>query len=49
VVGACDSILAELRASHRHPKPAGDVTPREFFRRVGADEWDELGRAARKS
>jgi 2-methylisocitrate lyase-like PEP mutase family enzyme len=44
VVGACDQMLAELKEKRRHPTPGADVPPREFFRRMGADEWDLLTR-----
>jgi 2-methylisocitrate lyase-like PEP mutase family enzyme len=42
VIGICDAMLAELKATNRHPVLASDITVREGFRRVGADEWDEL-------
>jgi 2-methylisocitrate lyase-like PEP mutase family enzyme len=44
VVGACDQILDQLRRKRRHPMPVADVAPKEFFRRMGADEWDLLTR-----
>ena len=34
--------LAELKASRRHPPPIKEMSVREMFRRVGADEWDAL-------
>lgn len=40
VVGICDRALAELKATHRHPPPVKEMTVREMFERVGADEWD---------
>jgi 2-methylisocitrate lyase-like PEP mutase family enzyme len=40
VVGACDAVLAELKAKGRHPTPASDITPQQGFRLAGADEWD---------
>jgi hypothetical protein len=40
VVGICEQKLAELKALYRHPKPPNEMTVREVFRRVGADEWD---------
>src|SRR5262245_16926510 len=40
VVGACDAVLAELKAQGRHPTPASDITPQQGFRLAGADEWD---------
>jgi 2-methylisocitrate lyase-like PEP mutase family enzyme len=42
VVGICDQMLAELKASHRHPLPVEEITVPEMFRRFGADEWDAL-------
>ena len=42
VIGACDDVLAELKATHVHPVPRQDMTVREAFNRVGADEWDAL-------
>ena len=40
VVGICEQKLAELKTLHRHPEPPNEMTVREVFRRVGADEWD---------
>jgi 2-methylisocitrate lyase-like PEP mutase family enzyme len=42
VVGICDQMLAELKASHHHPLPVKEITVPEMFRRFGADEWDAL-------
>ncbi len=42
VVGICDRMLAELKASHCHPPPVTEITVPEMFRRFGADEWDAL-------
>jgi 2-methylisocitrate lyase-like PEP mutase family enzyme len=42
VIGACDEMLAELKATHVHPVPRSDMTVREAFNRVGAEEWDAL-------
>jgi len=42
VVGVCDRMLDELKKKRRHPIPAADVAPREFFRRMGAEEWDRI-------
>ena len=42
VIGACDEVLAELKATHVHPVPRSDMTVRQAFNRVGADEWDAL-------
>ena len=41
-LGACDAALAELKRTHVHPVPSGDLTVRQVFNRFGADEWDEL-------
>src|SRR5271167_1370228 len=40
VVGICDRMLAELKATRRHPPPVKEITVPEMFRRFGADEWD---------
>ena len=40
VVGICEEKLAELQTLHRHPTPPKEMTVREMFQRVGADEWD---------
>jgi 2-methylisocitrate lyase-like PEP mutase family enzyme len=42
VIGACDEALAELKATHTHPVPRNDMTVRDAFNRVGAEEWDAL-------
>jgi 2-methylisocitrate lyase-like PEP mutase family enzyme len=42
VIGSCDATLAELRRTGRHPVPAENMTVRDAFRRVGADEWDAV-------
>ena len=42
IVGICDQMLAELKATGKHPVPVKDVPVREMFRRFGADEWDAL-------
>jgi 2-methylisocitrate lyase-like PEP mutase family enzyme len=42
VIGACDEVLAALKARHIHPVPRNDMTVREAFNRVGAEEWDAL-------
>ncbi len=42
VVGVCDQMLGELKRAGRHPLPVADVPPKEFFRRMGAEEWDPL-------
>ena len=42
VVGICEKMLDELRATHRHPAPVREMTVRETFQLWGADEWDAL-------
>jgi len=42
VVGVCDRMLDELKQRRRHPIPGADVAPREFFQRMGAEEWDKV-------
>jgi 2-methylisocitrate lyase-like PEP mutase family enzyme len=42
VIGACDEMLAELKATQVHPVPRQDMTVRDAFNRVGAVEWDAL-------
>jgi len=42
VVGVCDKMLADLKQKRRHPIPGADVAPKEFFRRMGAEEWDKV-------
>jgi 2-methylisocitrate lyase-like PEP mutase family enzyme len=42
VVGVCDKMLGELRRERRHPTPVADVAPKEFFRRMGSDDWDRV-------
>src|SRR5436305_10336305 len=49
VVGICDRMLAELKATHRHPTPIKEMTVPEMFRRFGADEWDALRTRSRTS
>src|SRR6266404_7208189 len=42
VVGICEKMLDELRATHRHPAPVREMSVRETFQLWGADEWDAL-------
>src|SRR5919202_1016954 len=49
VIGVCDATLAQLRRSGRHPTPQNSMTVRDAFRRVGADEWDEVQERFRAS
>lgn len=51
VIGACDEVLSELKKQRRHPHPAQslkDMTVRDAFRRVGADEWEPFRQKFRK-
>jgi 2-methylisocitrate lyase-like PEP mutase family enzyme len=41
VVGVCDKMLDELKRKRSHPIPGADVAPKEFFRRMGAEDWDK--------
>jgi 2-methylisocitrate lyase-like PEP mutase family enzyme len=40
VVGICEEKLTQLKSIRRHPVPPKEMTVREMFQRVGADEWD---------
>jgi len=42
VAGVCDRMLAELKQKRRHPTPLADIPPKEFFRRMGAEQWDAV-------
>jgi hypothetical protein len=42
VFGICDHMLAELKATHRHPPPVKEITVPEMFRRFGTAGWDAL-------
>ena len=42
VVGVCDQMLGELKQTQRHPVPVADVAPKDFFRRMGAEDWDKV-------
>ena len=48
VIGACDAALKELREEGRHPVPIGNMTVRDAFRRMGAEEWDRVREAYRE-
>src|ERR1700754_1023885 len=39
VLTTCDSVLRQMKQIGRHPTLDTDLTVREGFRRVGADEW----------
>ena len=42
VIGTCDTVLADLKTQGSHPMPAGDMTIKAGFARVGANEWEPL-------
>jgi len=42
-------MLAELKARGQHPVLETQMTVRDAFRRVGADEWDALSERFRAS
>ena len=42
VIGICDATLKEMKAIGRHPQLDTNMTVRDAFRRVGADEWDAV-------
>ena len=42
VMGVCDNMLEGLKQQGRHPVPIKDITVKEGFARVGADEWEPL-------
>jgi 2-methylisocitrate lyase-like PEP mutase family enzyme len=49
VVGVCQKMLSELRATHRHPPLAKEMTVGDVFQLFGADEWDGLRNRFRTS
>jgi 2-methylisocitrate lyase-like PEP mutase family enzyme len=49
VVGICEQVLAELKATRRHPVAVKEITVRETFQIFGADAWDELRHRFRES
>jgi 2-methylisocitrate lyase-like PEP mutase family enzyme len=42
VIGYCEDLLAQLKATNVVPAPSKDLSPREAFQRMGADEWDAV-------
>jgi 2-methylisocitrate lyase-like PEP mutase family enzyme len=42
VVNACEAALAQLKETHRHPPLQKELTVREVFQRMGADDWDAM-------
>jgi 2-methylisocitrate lyase-like PEP mutase family enzyme len=47
VIGVCDAMLAELKTRGQHPVLDTQMTVRDAFRRVGADEWDAVSERLR--
>ena len=48
VVGVCEQMLADLKATGRHPLPVKEITVQETFRIFGADDWDDMRRRFRE-
>jgi 2-methylisocitrate lyase-like PEP mutase family enzyme len=42
VIGVCDAMLRQMKETRHHPLLDTDMTVRDAFRRVGADEWDAV-------
>jgi 2-methylisocitrate lyase-like PEP mutase family enzyme len=42
VIGVCDTVLQQMKEAGRHPTLDTNMTVRDAFRRVGADEWDAV-------
>ena len=42
VMGVCETTLKKLRVERRHPILDTDLTVRQAFQKVGADEWDAV-------
>jgi 2-methylisocitrate lyase-like PEP mutase family enzyme len=49
VVGVCQDMLSELRATHRHPALPKEMTVGDVFQLFGANEWDGLRNRFRAS
>ena len=47
VIGVCDAMLTELKTQGRHPVLDTQMTVRDTFRRVGADDWDAVSERLR--
>ena len=47
VIGVCDTMLAELKTRGQHPVLDTQMTVRDTFRRVGADDWDAVSERLR--
>ncbi len=41
-IGACETVLRDLRATRSHPELDPGLTVREIFKRFGAEDWDAL-------
>ena len=42
VMGVCETTLKKLKTERRHPVLDTEMTVRQAFQRVGADEWDAV-------
>jgi 2-methylisocitrate lyase-like PEP mutase family enzyme len=42
IVGVCQDMLSELKASYRHPPLGKEMTVGDIFQLFGADKWDAL-------
>ena len=42
IIDRCDSALAELRDTQRHPAPPNGMTIRAMMNRLGGDDWDKV-------
>jgi 2-methylisocitrate lyase-like PEP mutase family enzyme len=47
VIGVCDAVLKQMKDAGRHPTLDTNMTVRDAFRRVGADEWDAVSERCR--
>jgi 2-methylisocitrate lyase-like PEP mutase family enzyme len=48
VIGYCEEMLGQLKATNAVPAPPKDLSPQEAFQRFGADEWDSIRRRYRE-
>jgi 2-methylisocitrate lyase-like PEP mutase family enzyme len=49
VIGVCDTVLKQMKDAGRHPTLDTNMTVRDAFRRVGADEWDAVSERFRSA
>jgi 2-methylisocitrate lyase-like PEP mutase family enzyme len=47
VIGVCDAMLVQLKATGQHPVLDTDMTVGDAFRRLGAEEWDAVSQRFR--